>query len=227
MGRLNAALVRNNLLQGGKLQRATTPLSREDQQEISETFKYLIHAHGLESIGPMLADALHDSLTKSHVGRGNWYADSDVQAIMKSMNIDYLTAAGRAFGEYFGYYAQAIPRATPIHDFDLAVDINGWPMRDSVQLTDSITMRLTKDSTGISLTRMGAPILTISLTAAMDSVPAYQARANTGGKPGPLYASADSGGTRALMVITQIGGSRTTSGARVTSLAGQLFLRIR
>lgn len=227
LGRLQAALAHANLIRDGKLQRSTTSVSVEDRRAITATLTYLVGSHGVASVAPMLSDSLNAALTLAHNRTRYSYAFPDVRSIMQWMHVDYTGPGGQTNGEYFAYYAQSTPQVVAIDGYEYAVRLSAWPLRDSLQVTDGVFLHFGADSASLSVSRAGATVLTIPLRPAVDSAAARQARINAGVRTQPVRIEAASGNLKALLSLTVVGGYRRTDGARINTLDGELFLRLK
>lgn len=225
MGRLEVVLARNGLLVDGALRPATRQVTDADAREISAGFRYLLEMHGASAVAPWLADSLRR--TVGAVGGGNAArADAGVQSITTAMHVRYVGRWEGGTSGFFNYHSERQPGAVRIEGYTYAIRLPPGLVGDSLMITDDVHVRATVNPLLLVVTRAGARVLEVSLQPVLDSAAAYRGRHPAGAIPPELMTvEVHQGRGAALVRLTQVGGTNARP-ARLTSIEGDLFLRL-
>ncbi len=185
--RLKATLETNSILVEGRIQKAPSPISTDDQARISGILSYLHEVHGFSAIEPWFAENLR--------------ADSaDAGSRFKSPN-EIADLMGIEFNPYWRpererYFVVSVNLQTPIatagYDHLVRAEYNGAAAKadpgktpsttEVISLADSVILRFTDDSDDSTRSSSEAnPSITIPLRPLIDRI--VTAHDATGGRP--------------------------------------------
>lgn len=231
-GRLQAVLVRDGLLAGGRLHRSDRPVSDTDAVVISAGIRYLLENHGYESIAGWLPDSLRRPFAArdDHSWRRNIGTDADARAVMAVINVPYserYRSAAPGGGTYVYFVAGSLPPSTRIDGFDYAVTVNLSTGLDSVVVDGRTVLRFTPGDATLHLMRDGASLLDVPLQAAVDSArKTPRTVVNTRGTAPPLRIEARNEHASVLFNLTVVNGTEREGKLTMTSVTGEAFLKI-
>ena len=227
VARLRDVLVRNGLLTQGRLIRSTRDVPVADRTEISGGLRYLLETHGPGTIAPWLTDSVARALGTSHAPFTRGAGDADARTVMQSINVEYAVAGPPGSTGYFSYYVPPPRGPIAIDGYQYAIRLSYWVARDSLKITDHTYLRLASDSARLLVSRDGAQILEVPLLAMLDSAAAFQRLTPNRPLPAELMrVEARAGDVAAKVYLSQMSGTRSARGAKITSMDGELFLRI-
>jgi hypothetical protein len=222
--RVEQLLARNGFLVNGRLQNDGHAASLRDRGEISGSLRYLFATHGSGAIGNWLPDSLRRTFraTPSRFG-----PDEEARRLMASMGMQYLAPGTNGTSEYFSFMAQASHDAIAIDGYTHALRLASWNARDTLVVGSGYVLRMSIDSTALQLSHDGAVALTLPLALLVDSAAAFQRAHGPGMVPvDQMRVEVRDGGLAALSYVTMISGLRRTDGPKVTTIDGELFLRL-
>jgi hypothetical protein len=223
--RLEAILTKSGWLANGHLQKSDKLISVADRKELSGTLRYLLETHGSASIGTWLPDSIRKSLSTKPLRFG---ADDEARKVMKALGLEYLDRGASAVNEYFSFATQSPRDVINIKDYTYAVRFTYWNPQDSLAVSGDYMLRLSADSSSMQLLQGEAVALTIPLASIVDRATAFrQTNGNIAMPPETMRIDAGKeGGASAIVQLTMIAGARHQDGPKITSLAGEVFLRI-
>jgi hypothetical protein len=224
--RLEGILTRYGVLEDGRLRPGSHDVPLRDRREISGALHYLLESHGSAALGAWLPDSTRKVLPAAPSRFG---AEGEAKTVMAALNLEYVSPGGYAAnGDYFNFVTGSPRDAIAIDGYGFAVRLSYWNPNDSLKVGD-YTLRWAADSSGLELSRGGRAALTIPLQAIADSALAFR-RAHSGGVAVPqemLRVEAGDSTGAALLYLTMLAGNARPGGAKLTSLAGTLFLRVK
>jgi hypothetical protein len=224
--RLEGILTRNGVLADGRLRIAATDVPLRDRREISGTLRYLLESHGSRAIPTWLPDSVRKLLP---VAPSRYGSEGEARAVMAALNIEYIGPGASAdAGDYFSFVTGSPRDAIAIDGYAYALRLSYWNQNDSLKVGESYTLRWAADSSSLELARGGRVALTIPLQAIADSGRAF--KRTHGGIAVPeelMRVEARDSTASALLYLTMLAGHAHPGGARLTSLAGTLFLRVK
>ena len=221
--RLEHAFERNGMLAGGTLRPATRAVPDSDATTIRSGLQYLLQTHGRGSVDPWLSDSLRARVV---VNRGGDYssAEAATRALMTAINVSYAAARRGEDGGSFGFSTRRETAVLDITGYRQAITFSLTRGRDSVVVAGDVTLRISPDSTALSIARGGSPVLTVPLLQLVDSLAGRGGRAFD--TPERLMRIEHrEGGAAALLRVTNISGVEGTP-RRVTALVGEVYLRL-
>ena len=243
VNRLQGLLARNGLLQNGHLRRATHDVSAADEHEIGSGFRYLLETHGRASVASWFTDSSRAAtqtgvVTEPSVMRGDTTtsthsvvnANAEAHTIMTELDLDYPESGRRGVyrvNNEFRSYVAAPPPPIAIGGYSYAIRMSFHSMRDSVRIVDGTYLKLSSDTTALSVARDGVPILEIPLQEAVDSAAARARLGRLYDSNTALRVQANNGDAGALGYITNMSFRvKRNAEPRPTWLEGELFLKL-
>ena len=221
--RLEDAFERNAMIADGTLRPATRAVPDSDATTIRSGMRYLIQTHGPGAVDHWLSDSLR---ARIGVIRGGSYASAEAatRSVMQAVKVSY-AAARRTEGE--GNFAYSRRRGTSvvnISSYRQAIAFSITRGQDSMAVAGSLTLRISADSTALSIARNGSPVLTVPLLQLVDSL---------AGRSGPPWDTPErylrlehrEGTSAALLRLTSVAGVEGTP-RKITALAGEVYLRL-
>lgn len=226
VGRLESILARNGLLENGRLRTGQRDVPLRDRREISGSLRYLLETHGASAFGAWLPDSIRRTLVDVPPKYGS---EDEARKLMSALGLEYVargTSDADTTSESFGFSSQHSRDAIGIAGYAYVLRLPYWNAGDSLKVGSDYMLRLSADSTSLQLSRGTSVALTIPLQAAVDSASAFRrTHGNAQVPPGTMRVEAGNGDVSALVYLTQLTGFRHAGGARVISLAGEIFLR--
>jgi hypothetical protein len=148
---------------------------------------------------------------------------------MAALHLEYVApGVYEGTGDYFSFVTGSPHDAIAIVGYTYALRLSYWNSSDSLRIGDDYLLHWTADSSSLEVTRAGRVAVTIPLRAVADSGRAY--KQSHGGIVIPqelMRVEARDSTASALLYLTMLGGHAHPGGARLTSLAGTLFLRVK
>lgn len=222
-GRLESILARSGLLANGNFQRGGA-ISIADRKEINSTLRYLLQTHGSGAIGAWLPDSSRKTLSAAP---SQYASDDEARKMMSALGLAYLERGATGANEYFSVGTQSPRYVIENAGYAYAVRFSYWNVHDSLAVGDGYMLRLSADSTSLQLFRGASVALTIPLQATADRAAAcHRTNGNITMPPGMMQIEAGKDSVSALVQLTEIAGMKRADGPRITSLAGELFLRL-
>ncbi len=224
--RLEAILTRNGVLEDGHVRIVARDVPLRDRREISGTLHYLLESHGARAVGSWLPDSVRKLLP---VAPSRYGSEGEARTVMAALHIEYIPpGAVSDAGDYFSFTTGSPRDAIAIDGYTYALRLSYWNQNDSLKVGDGYLLRWAADSSSLELARGGRAMLTIPLQAAADSGQAFKRTHGGITVPQELLRVEAHGGTEsALLYLTMLAGRTRPDGARLTSLAGTLFLRVK
>jgi len=214
--RLEQLLARNDMLAGGKVQRAPRPLSDDDRRRMSSALEYLQRAHGDEALAKVFGDSM---IPPGRTPSGETHVS--VAQIMVSLGVPYLPPRGVEAPTqrgYFSYYIGAARTAKPIGGYTHAV---------TVPIDRGVFLRLPRDSGALELVREGAVVLRLPLDQVREGVEAYRQVNGMTALPDSLMRIERRDGDMALLVyLSSLIGREDRGHLQITSVNGEAFVRL-
>jgi hypothetical protein len=220
--RLEAVLLKNGLVDNSTFhfQPSARAVSDSEATAIRAGLRYLIETHGRASVDRWTDIRMRQRLAGIRGGTvGN--ADLATRAILTALNVPIDARARGAAFFAVGKHA----RSVSIAGYTYAIELAGGDWRDSIVVAQGVALRFTADSTALMVTRSGATILAIPLGQLLDSL---GARDRSRGFQVPerlMTVEAHEGDVSALLRVSNVG-VRWTPPRRITTLSGQLYLRL-
>jgi hypothetical protein len=149
--RLEGVLVRNGMLQGGRVTRTTAVVSWEDQKDVSSIVEYLYTTHGLQSIRPWFPDSLGGLLAGE--GTPSSYRSEVPKKVVESLGLPFVPAWQRQQEEGTRQFSASRRGVVDIRGYDLLVPsrtVNRTKLLDSLE-TIRGWVRLDTSRNGISV----------------------------------------------------------------------------
>lgn len=221
--RLADAFEKNGMLADGSLRPATRAVPDSDATTIRSGLQYLLQTHGRESVDHWLTDSLRARVAVNRGGR-HARAEAATRALMTAINVSYAAARRAEDGGSFGYSTRRETALLDITGYRQAIPFSLTRGRDSTAAAGDVTIRISADSTALSIARNGSPVLTVPLLPLVDSL---------AGRGGPAWNTPErlmriahrEGGAAALLRVTNISGVEG-SPRRVTAVVGEVYLRL-
>jgi hypothetical protein len=222
--RLEGILAKNGWIANGHLQQGAKTISVTDRKEISATLRYLLATHGSGAIGPWLPDSIRKLASVKPLRFGS---DDEARKIMNALGLEYLDRGASVMNEYFSFASQSPHEVIDIKGYAYAIRLSYWNVHDSLAVGDGYMLRFSPDSGSLQLSRSESVVLTIPLQPIADRAAAFrQTNGNIAMPPELLRSEAEKDGSSALVQLTSMGGMRRTDGPKITSLAGEIYLRL-
>ncbi|MFI5232975.1 MAG: DUF4153 domain-containing protein [Gemmatimonadales bacterium] len=225
--RLERILAQDGVLENGHVRISARDVPFRDRREISGTLRYLLASHGPGAIGAWLPDSVRRVLP---VAPARYGSDGEARTVMASLHVEYVAPNEvMGGGDYFGLNTGSPHDAIAISGYTYAIRLSYWNINDSLKVGDDYMLRWAADSTALELSRGGTVALSIPLEPVADSGLAFR-RARGGGVTIPqetLRVEAGDSTAAALLYLTMLAGHSRPGGAKLNSLAGTLFLRVR
>jgi Domain of unknown function (DUF4153) len=222
--RLEGILTKSGWLANGHVQQGTKTISVADRKEISATLRYLLQTHGSGGIGSWLPDSIRKSLSAKPLRFG---ADNEARQVMGALGLEYLDRGASVVNEYFSFASLSPRDVIDIKGYTYAIRFSYWNPYDSLAVGSDYMVRLSADSTALQLSRGANVALTIPLQAIVDRATAFrQTNGNLQLPAEMMRIEAGKDSASALLQLTMIAGMRRKDGAKITSLAGEVFLRL-
>jgi len=220
--RLDGILARNGVLERGHIHVVARDVPLRDRREISGTLHYLLESHGAAAIGAWLPDSVRKLLP---VAPQRYGSEGEARTVMAALNIEYIAPGASADADDYFSFTTGSPRdAIAIDGYTYALRLSYW----NRNVGDAYMLRWAADSSSLELSRGGRVTLAIPLQAVADSGRAFK-RAH-GGITVPqdlMRVEARDSAASALLYLTMLAGDARPGGAKLTSLAGTLFLRVK
>lgn len=236
--RLRAVLERDSILVGGKLRRIERVLPDSDRVAISSGFDYLVQRHGYRSVEAWLPDSLHRVLAAFPDSMNRSYDNRSVLAIMSTINVAFTREARKPkrVGDTVsvGFYSSGNwPPVWEIggftHDVHVMTIYRNPPQSvDTIEVDAHTTVHVLRDAAMIRVLRDGQSVIDIPLQAAIDSAAAVPRPTSPETPRIPVIRiEAAGGGISAVAYITNAQGSNVAGKLKLTSLSGELLLKLR
>ncbi|HVZ49659.1 MAG TPA: DUF4153 domain-containing protein [Gemmatimonadaceae bacterium] len=224
--RLSAVLTANGLLVDGVLRPSSRPVPAADVREISEGFRYLLQAHGTSAVRPWVAGEV--ARDAGAVGSGTHArADAGARAIVAAIGLQYTGGSVIDAANYFSYFTERRTDAVAIDGYAYAMLLSPGLARDTVAVADGIRLTAAASPPALVVLRGAVPVLTVPLQPAIDTAAAIRRTTPTGAIPRRVMTlQASAGDARALVVLTQVAGTRTRGVVTLTGLEGEIYLRV-
>jgi hypothetical protein len=226
MRRLESILARNELMVGGGLRPAAREVPAEDAREVSAVLRYVLETHGAEPVTSLLGDSLTRSI--GAIGRGTRNrAEAGARVIASAIGVPYVPRSEGSGTDRFSFSAPTRTEAVHIEDFAWAVRVTNRAVSDSLPLAEDVFVRLAPDAPVLRVVRRGVPVLEIPLQPMIDRAETSRRQGQSASLPPEwLTVQVTSGRGAALARFTQIAGTRSQGTLKITSLEGELFLRL-
>jgi hypothetical protein len=224
--RLEGILARNGVIDDGHLRTAAHDVPLRDRREISGTLHYLLESHGARAIGTWLPDSVRKLLP---VAPSRYGSEGEARTVMAALHIEYIPPGATSdAGDYFSFTTGSPRDAIAIDGYTYALRLSYWNQNDSLKVGNDYLLRWAADSSSLELARGGRAVLTIPLQATADSGQAFKRTHGGISVPQELMRVDARDSTRsALLYLTMLAGRTRPGGARLTALAGTLFLRVK
>lgn len=223
-GRLERILTRNGLITNGHFQRGDRAVSIADRKEISGTLRYLFETHGAGAIGAWLPDSIRKRL---NLAPARYATENESRKLMGALGLEYLDRGASVLNEYFSFASISPRDVIDIKGYTYAVRLSYWNVYDSLAVGDGYMVRLSADSASLQLSRDGSVAIMIPLQSIVDRATAFrQTNGNLQLPPEMMRIEAGKDSASALVQLTMIAGMRRPDGSKITSLAGELFVRL-
>jgi hypothetical protein len=228
-GRLEELLTRNDLLEEGAVRPAEGDVPYLDRREISAVVRYLLEAHGPGAISPWFGEELVAAADTTDDGTGSAYdrVDGQARAVVAQLGLAYVDRWQRGTEERFDYFAAASLEAVAIAGYHYVLRVD----RDLFDSTAVVgEKRLACDSVEVSLRLIheDGVALAIPLEAAIDRAAAHR---QTGGERGiprdSLYIVAEDDRALVAVYVSSIAGRHTAAGPVLSSLAADVYVRVK
>lgn len=146
---------------------------------------------------------------------------------MNALGLEYLERGAAGANEYSSFVTQSPRDLIAITGYTCAIRLSSWSVHDSLAVGDGYMLRRSADSTSLQLFRGASVALTIPLQASADRAAAFRrTNGNITTPPEMMRIEAGNGSAAALVQLTMIAGMKRADGPWITSLAGELFLRL-
>jgi hypothetical protein len=229
--RLAGHLSRAGLLQDGVVRPATGEVSFEDRREVGEILTYLIWTHGSSTIAPWFQGELPaiDTAGLDAATRES-HAITRTQAIMKHLNVVYVSRAEAREPTVFRYNTREGLDLKPIAEYDYLFPFARFPS-DPVPL-EGDTLRFTFDSMPATfrIKDQTGDIMALPLTPLADRVRSYLREHPEERNRLPQSLMQLEGENERLAVrvdVRNLSGRRTEDGTVATRLTGDVLLRMK
>jgi uncharacterized protein DUF4153 len=191
-----------------------------DRKEIAATVRYLVERHDRQGVAARFGGTA--SLASSAV-------ETRVRAIMASIGVAYVSPWDREESKESYYFRASWTTApTPIDGYQYAIHLGHFELRDTLRVDATTTVWFVKARNGFRVDRGGAPALEIPLQPLIERATAYRrARGRYDEVPiGLLRTETNGPSGAALVYLTMLSATRGDSGWAITTLDGELFLRL-
>ena len=246
LARLEARLVRTQLLRDGKLVRATQVPADSDVAAIGEAVYYLRMAHGARVFYPWLSDSMRTRLERAPRDAANFsLIESETEVVVEAMGIPMQRHASvqtrQRGGEKTMNFTSRTLDPIDVDGFQVATQISAFrTWRETLRVND-VVVRISADSTRLELMREGKPVLDFAadslVTLALqirpsdlqlDSVGMRVAPLATGTpREPPVIATARGDGVRSRLVLTNLAAVHRGTHWLFQEFSGTLLLDFR
>ena len=155
------------MLQGGHLHPATHDVPIADEREIANGFRYLLETHGRKSVAPWFTDSVTTAMHRIESSPGTLYStvngETEARTIMVSLNLEYVGPGESVPNDGFKSYTSTPLGPIAIEGYTYAIGISFGANRDSVRIVDGTYLKVSADTTSLSIVRNGVSILEIPL----------------------------------------------------------------
>jgi hypothetical protein len=225
--RLHDLLTEQGLIDGNTLKRSAGTFSDSTAKEISAGFRYLLERHGERSVRPWLEGEV--GRTVGAVGSGNYErAEAGARAIMKAINVPYISRYGDGLGEYFSYYAERRREAVNIEGYTRALNLSQAIIGTAPDTAMGLKVRAVASPASVQVIRDNVTVLTIPMAATLDSLELERTRQTVGrgASSERMTVRFEEGNRAALIIMTSVSGKRLNGVSTLTAIDGDLYLRI-
>jgi hypothetical protein len=191
-----------------------------DRKEIAAILRYLVERHDRQGIAARFGGPA--SLASS--------GETRVRAIMASLGVAYVSRwEGEESKESHYFRANWTSAPTPIDGYQYAIHLGPFRLKDTLRIDAATTAWFVKARNALRVERGGQPALEIPLQPVIERAAAYRgARGRRDEVPiGLLRAETSGPGGAALLYLTALNATRGDSGWAVTTIDGELFLRLK
>ena len=213
-------LVARNGLRVGTTAATGRDVSFADRKEIAAMLRYLVERHDRQGIAERFGGPA--SIASS--------GETRVRAIMASLGVAYVSPWEREEGKESRYlHASWTTVPTPIDGYQYAIHLGPFRLKDTLRIDAATTAWFVKARNALRVERGGQPALEIPLQPVIERAAAYRgARGRRDEVPiGLLRAETSGPGGAALLYLTVLNATRGDSGWAVTTIDGELFLRLK
>jgi len=192
-----------------------------DRKEIAATVRYLVERHDRQGIAARFGGAA--SLASSAV-------ETRVRAIMASLGVAYVSPWDREESKESYYFrAKWTTAPTPIDGYQYAIHLGPFELKDTLRIDAATSVSFEKARNALRVERGGQPALEIPLQPVIERAAAYRrTRGRYDEVPiGLLRAETSGPGGGALLYLTVLNATHGDSGWAVTTIDGELFLRLK
>jgi len=192
-----------------------------DRKEIAATVRYLVERHDRQGIAARFGGPA--SLASAAV-------ETRVRAIMASLGVAYVSPWDREESKESYYFrAKWTTAPTPIDGYQYAIHLGPFELKDTLRIDAATSVSFEKARNALRVERGGQPALEIPLQPVIERAAAYRrTRGRYDEVPiGLLRAETSGPGGGALLYLTVLNATHGDSGWAVTTIDGELFLRLK
>ncbi len=196
-------------------------VSFADRKEIAATVRYLVERHDQQGIAARFGGAA--SLASSAV-------ETKVRAIMASLGVAYVSPWEREESKESYYFrAKWTTAPTPIDGYQYAIHLGHFELKDTLRVDATTNAWFVKARNAFRVERGGQPALEIPLQPVIERAAAYRRTRGRYDEVPIGLLRAETSGPRgaALLYLTVLNAARGDSGWAVTTIDGELFLRLK
>jgi Domain of unknown function (DUF4153) len=224
--RLRDLLTRNELLVDGTLRPASQLVSRDDRREIFSILRFLTERRADTELARWLTSAQRDTIAALRANRPGTEGDAEARALLASLDLEYVAPGDTSLDEMVDYSAVSLPNPMPIDGYAFEVHLGYEIQRDSIEITSGTYAKLAADSSAITIVRGGELLLAIPFETALDSAIAARRRLTTPTPPVALQVDRAGSGADARVFVQSIIARRGAGGFRITSINGEMLVRV-